>query len=249
MYAEALETYPPLDTLKPAAKDAWIVDGPLVRFGPPVLRMPFSTRMTILRLDGSDLLIHSPTPLPRALRGAVGRLGTPRWIVAPNRLHYSWVADWHAAYPDAEIWLAPRVLEQSRGTMVLPAQELADDTGYPWDASVATLAVTGRFMTEFVFFHRPSRTLVLTDLIENFEPAKVGSRLLHGLTWIGHVRDPDGQTPRDLRATFPRAELSRAAKAMIALDPERVVIAHGRWYERDGKAELERAFRWLLRDG
>jgi hypothetical protein len=33
---------------------------------------------------------------------------------------------------------------------------------------------------------------------------------------------------------------------MIAWDPERIILAHGRWYERNGTAELKRAFRWLL---
>lgn len=32
---------------------------------------------------------------------------------------------------------------------------------------------------------------------------------------------------------------------MIEWNPERVIMAHGRWYEHDGVAELKRAFRWL----
>ena len=32
---------------------------------------------------------------------------------------------------------------------------------------------------------------------------------------------------------------------MIAWRPEKVIMAHGRPYERDGTAELRRAFRWL----
>ena len=31
----------------------------------------------------------------------------------------------------------------------------------------------GSVMNEAVFLHRPSRTLILTDLIENFEPHRV----------------------------------------------------------------------------
>jgi hypothetical protein len=30
---------------------------------------------------------------------------------------------------------------------------------------------------------------------------------------------------------------------MIAWEPERVILAHGRWYDRAGAAELRRAFR------
>jgi hypothetical protein len=32
---------------------------------------------------------------------------------------------------------------------------------------------------------------------------------------------------------------------MIGWDPARIILAHGRWYERGGADELRRAFRWL----
>lgn len=102
-------------------------------------------------------------------------------------------------------------------------------------------------MTEAVFFHRPSRTLVLTDFIENFEPRKLGwfSRLL---TKLGGAQDPNGSMPRDMRLTFSkrRDALKAAVETMIAWNPVRIVLAHGRWYEKDGTHELRRAFRWLL---
>jgi hypothetical protein len=43
--------------------DVWIVDGPVIRFGMPWPRFPFPTRMTVVRLTGGDLFLHSPTPL------------------------------------------------------------------------------------------------------------------------------------------------------------------------------------------
>ena len=43
--------YPPLNRLKPVAGNVFIVDGPAIRFGPPGLKMPFPTRMTVLRLE------------------------------------------------------------------------------------------------------------------------------------------------------------------------------------------------------
>jgi hypothetical protein len=33
---------------------------------------------------------------------------------------------------------------------------------------------------------------------------------------------------------------------MIAWNPERIILVHGRWYQRDGVQELRRAFRWVL---
>jgi hypothetical protein len=236
-------TYPPLDVPKPVCPDLWVVDGPEIRFGVRPFRMPFPTRMTVIRI-GSDLFLHSPTGLTAALRARIAALGTPRWIVAPNRIHYWWVPDWHRAFPAAEVWLAPGVEEQAKGRVDFPVRALEDTGGFPWDEALVTLPVAGRYMTEVVFFHPASRTLVLTDLIENFEPGKLG-RFARWLARLGGAAEP-GAMPRDMRLTYPRRTLAAAVERMIALDPERIVLAHGRWYRQDGAAELRRAFGWLL---
>ena len=54
-------------------------------------------------------------------------------------------------------------------------------------------------MTEIVLFHRRSRTLVLTDLIENFEPQRLGVAM-RLLTRLAGAQDPNGGTPRDMRS-------------------------------------------------
>ena len=104
-------------------------------------------------------------------------------------------------------------------------------------------------MTEVEFFHRASGTLILTDLIENFEPDKVSGFFMWLLMWIGGVTPPHGGLPRDLRLTFTwrhKRELRAAVETMLAWNPQRIIFAHGRWHERDGAAELRRAFAWLL---
>ena len=246
MESDSFATYPPLNTLKRVAEDIWIVDGPVIRFGPPLLKMPFSTRMTIIRIGG-DLLIHSPTLLTAELKTEVEGIGRPRWIAGPNRIHYWWIPDWHATFPGAVVYLAPRIREQAGTRIDFDCQALDRDRGYPWDADVATLPVEGSYMTEVVFFHRASRTLVLTDLIENFEPRKLNSFLMRVLTWLGGVQDPDGAMPRDMRLSYrDKRRLRGAVETMIGWNPERIVLAHGRWYDRNGAGELRRAFRWLL---
>jgi hypothetical protein len=238
-------TYPPLNILNPVADDLWIVDGPEIRFGLPWPKMPFPTRMTVIRIGG-DQFIHSPTPLGRALQAGIEQAGKPRWIIGPNRIHYWWIPDWRAAFPDAAVYLAPKIREQSRGRIDFGAATLDRKAGYPWDSEIATLPVAGRYMTEVVFFHRPSRTLVLTDFIENFEPQKLGWAAWF-LTKLGGVQDPHGSMPRDMRMTYKdKVALRVAVETMIVWNPERIILAHGRWYEKDGVGELRRAFRWLL---
>jgi hypothetical protein len=202
--------------------------------------------VTIVRLGG-QLFVHSPTPLVPELRREVERLGQPRWIIGPNRIHYWWIPEWHAAFPDADVYLAPRIREQAGAHIGFDGLALDRERGYPWDAAIATLPVAGRYMTEIEFFHWPSRTLILTDLVENFEPHKLGL-LMRWLTRLGGVQDPDGRMPRDLRLTFAanRRQVKAAVETMIGWNPEWIILAHGRWYERNGAAELRRAFRWLL---
>jgi len=243
------QTYSPLNTLKAVAHEVWIVDGPLIEFGPPLLRIPFSTRMTVLRI-GRELFIHSPTPLTAGLKAEIAEIGEPAWIIGPNRIHYWWIPQWCEAYPDAVAYLAPRSEQQAGDRLDRVSDRcrpLDDRSGYPWDDTIDTLPVHGSYMSEIVFFHRPSRTLVLTDLIENFEPQKLG--LFAGvLTWLGGVQHPDGKMPYDLRLTYwaQTAALRAAVERMIGWDPARIILAHGRWYERDGADELRRAFRWLV---
>jgi hypothetical protein len=126
----------------------------------------------------------------------------------------------------------------------LPPHQTLDERPSPlWAGTIDQLVVSGGILSEIVFFHRPSRTLVLTDLIENFELSPICSPWLRALLRIGGVVDPDGKSPLDMRLSLwgHRAELRNAVRTMLAWKPEHVM--HGRWYDRDGDRELRRAFR------
>jgi Domain of unknown function (DUF4336) len=135
---DALATYPPINTLKRVVENVWIVDGPVIRFGFPWPKLPFPTRMTIIRLADGDLFVHSPTPLTPSLRAEIERVGRVRFIVGPNRIHYWWIPDWKAAFPQAQVYLAPRIKEQARGRIDFETLPLSRDSGYPWDGEIAT---------------------------------------------------------------------------------------------------------------
>jgi hypothetical protein len=88
---------------------------------------------------------------------------------------------------------------------------------------------------------------VVTDLIQNYEREKIASPVLRFMTGLSGAADPDGKMPADLRATFfmHRKDMVVAVRRMISWQPQRIIIAHGRWYRDNAVAELERAFRWL----
>lgn len=245
-----MEPYEPLHTLKPVAEDIWIVDGPIIDMAYVAgSTLPFPTRMTIVRLADGSLFCHSPTEWTPALADEVEALGPVAHLVSPNKIHYAWIPQWKERYPEATAWASPGVRERAaeQDIEVHFDDDLGDAPPEAWLNEIDQLQFRGsRFMDEIAFFHRASRTLILTDLIENFEPEKV-ARKWRWLMKLGGVTHPDGKLPLDLRMTFlGHKDIARECYArMRAWRPERIIIAHGRWYEEDAMAELDRAFRWL----
>jgi hypothetical protein len=249
VYAPVVELYEPINTLKPVGEHIWVVDGPIVRMAFPGGSMSFPTRMVVVRLANGDLFLWSPTEAEEGLRAEIDALGPVRHLVSPNKIHYAHIAEWKRAYPGATAWASPGVRERaaSQGVGVDFDADLGDLPEEAWSGDLDQLVFQGsRFMEEVVFFHRGTRTLILADLIENFEAGKVGG-LRAWLVRLAGAADPDGKAPIDLRLTFwGRKKAARAAyERMVSWRPDRVIVAHGRWYDRDGTAELRRAFRWL----
>ena len=245
--SQSFVAYEPVNTLKPVAADVWIVDGPEIRMRYFGVRLPFPTRMTLVRLPGGGLWLHSPIEPDDALVERIAALGPVEYLVAPNTLHYWSIPAWHARFPQAQIHAAPGLVEQAKRELP-PTRTLSADADVAWGGVIDQVLVTGSLLTEVDFFHRPSRTLILTDLIENFEPARVRSPVLRFVMRVFGAADPDGKAPYDMQWSFRRNRdlLRRAALQMIDWAPERVILAHGRWYPQDGTAELRRAFRWMV---
>lgn len=243
-----LSAYEPLNTLKPIAPDVWIVDGPVIEMSYGVLRLPFTTRMTLIKLSDGGLWAHSPTPLTPDLRAQIDALGEMRALIAPNKIHYWWLPEWSAAYPDARTYAAPRVRERARDRFDKFDVELGPAAQPEWLGEIEHVLAPGAFMTEAEFFHVPSRTLVLTDMIENFERERVSCAWLRLAMRAAGVLDPNGSMPRDLRLTFRRrkSELRDVVQLMLDWSPARVLLAHGRCYDENADSELKRAFAWVL---
>lgn len=237
--------YEPLDVPKPVAKDIWVVDGPAIKF----YGLPFSTRATVVRLKDGSLFVHSPTKLSEGLRDAVSGLGPVAHLIAPNWIHYAYVAEWQAAFPEAQSWAAPGVIERAKSHDMDLAfdHELATDQVTPWQDDLRQMVVPGsKVHREAVFFHRASSTLILTDLIENFDVAKVPV-WMGWITRIVGIAAPHGRMPPDMKSTFDKTRLAQAVQQMIDWKPERVILSHGAWFEQNGAAELQRAFAKELR--
>ena len=238
--------YAPLQCLKPFADEVWIVDGPEIGMQYFGLTLPFPTRMTVVRLPDRKLWVHSPITWNYDLGAAIDQLGTVHYLVAPNTLHYSYLAAWQDRYPQARSY-GPSGLAE-RAERPLMDEVLGEVPPDAWDDTFAQCHISSALLSEVDFFHRASRTLIITDLIENFEPWRVRNRFLRWIMKAFGAADPDGKAPIDMQLSFLRHHkaVRSAALQMIAWEPQQIVLAHGRCYDKNAVAELQRAFRWVL---
>lgn len=171
--------------------------------------------------------------------------------MAPNIAHWSFLQDWQRSCPQAITYAAPG-LRRRRAVRKSGLRLDHDLTGAgpsPWGDEIEQEHVPfGKGFGEVAFVHRPSRTLVLTDLVVNLEAEKLPF-FARPLARLLGVLAPDGRAPTYLRLIVRRnrREAAPAMESLLARNPERVVFAHGRWFEREGTAKLRRSVRWLVR--
>ncbi|MBT2326248.1 hypothetical protein J7E62_28380, partial [Variovorax paradoxus] len=108
--------YEPINVYKPVAANIGVVDGSFEYLTVAGVRLPlpFTTRMTVVRLANGDLFLHSPTKFDRALADSLEHLGKVRHLISPNQFDYAHIGEWLEAYPDAIAWASPGVRKRSR---------------------------------------------------------------------------------------------------------------------------------------
>ena len=252
MFKNAVALYEPINTLKPWAKDAWTVDGPLVYMSYPglsFLEIPFPTRMTVVRLPSSDLWLHSPTAYTPELAEELAKLGRVAHLISPNVIHYAHIEEWKRQFPEAITWASPHVRERAKSQNIEVRFDKDLDSFAPeaWAGTLRQAIIPGTFLSEVVFFHTNSKTLILADTIQNFELDKV-RQPYRFLVWAARAYTPYGQMPIDLRSTFlpKKREAGLVVREMLSWKPERIILSHGACIEHDADAALRFAFRWAL---
>jgi hypothetical protein len=205
-----------------------------------MLGLHLGTRMSVVRLDDGGLWIHSPVRLTPSLRQAVEVLGPVRHIVCPNIYHHLYAGDWATAYPGAQVYAPARLRKKRRDLRI---DTVFTPGAQPWGDQLRALHVDGSMMDETAFVHRPSRTLVSSDLMENFVACA------HGPTRIylraGGVYGRVGWS-RLLRWVYrDHAAARRSIDGLLACDFDGVVLAHGDLIASEGRTALEQTFTFL----
>lgn len=239
--------YEPINVYKPIAPDVGIVDGPFehLTMGGVTLPLPFTTRMTVIRLANGDLLLHSPIKFDEALAGELQRIGAIRHLVSPNQFHYAHIGEWSKAFPDAITWASLHVRQRARARHidVTFARNLDLDPPEEWRQDLDQMLFPGGYFKEYIFFHKRSKTLVLTDTIINIELDKMPEPW-RTATWLSGMYHPRGQIFFGMRLPLllQKREASAAFAQIRAWQPERVLLSHGRYFESQGSEVVRRIF-------
>jgi hypothetical protein len=218
----------------------YAADGPTVSF----FGFPYPTRMAVARLADGSAWVWSPIALTPELERAVDGIGPVRNIVSPNKIHHLFLAEWAERWPNARVHAPPGLARRKPGLHF--DAELGDDPDPAWAADIDQVIFHGSVaMEEVAFFHRPSRTAIVCDLVQRHDPDRMKG-------WKGALMRLDGlvgesgSTPREWRASFLRRREARAARArVLAWEPEQLLIAHGFCARSGAKQILARALAWI----
>jgi hypothetical protein len=226
--------------LEPFGPGLYVADGPEVSF----LRVPYPTRMVVARLGDGSAWVWSPIRLTPELAAAVEAVGPVRNLVSPNKIHHLFLDAWARRWPEARLF-APPGLAARRPDLRFHA-ELGDVPDAAWEGDLDQVVFRGSlFMEEVVFFHRPSRTAIVGDLVQRFDAAGLRGWRRWVMRLDGLVGER-GSTPREWRASFLRRGPARAARErLLSWQPEGLVIAHGACVREGAGAVLARALSWL----
>ncbi len=230
--------------LEEVGEGLWVAEGDIVSF----FGFPYPTRSVVVRLDAGRLWVWSPIRLDEDLRREIDGLGDVAHLVSPNKLHHLFLEAWKSAYPAARLWAPRSTIARFRELEF--AGVLADSAPPEWGPDIDQAWFRGSFaMDEIVFFHRPSRTAIVADLIEAFDDDFLQR---HWPWWSRPLARLDGiaaahpGAPREWRLSFfDRAPARAAREKALGWGSEQVVIAHGRWPRSEGREFLRQGLAWL----
>ncbi len=205
----------------------------------------FRTRSTLARLRDGSLWMHSPIPIDDARASQIESLGAVRHIVAPNGWHDSFAGAAKERYPDATLWASPAL---RRSKKKLPVDAWLRESEPAWADELRPLLIEGAPKAdELVFLHRPSETLIVTDLLFQIRyPVNALTKLVLWMTGTHGGKLAQSRLWRSV--TKDRAAARRSIEQMLAWNFERVVLAHGDFVEgSDARERTRDALWWMLK--
>jgi len=227
------------DGLVAFAEGVWIDSEP-VRF----LGMRLTATMAVIRLSDRSLLIYSPVTMTPNRRAAVEARGPVAHLYAPNLFHHLMIGEWAAAFPLARLH-APAVLAKKRGDLRIDrVHGSAPEPAFA--GAVDEVRIEGFRLEESVILHRPSRTLIVADLVHNVGRPQDSWTKFYARTMGFYDRVAVSRVIR-WTAFTDRAAARRSLNKLLALPFEGMIVGHGKPLTAGAREALAAAYAWLPR--
>ena len=212
------------------AENLWIKRFPLNLMGGRQGRV-----VTIIRLTSGQLIIHSTGPFTRADVTEIETLGDPGWMTDTMLRHDTFAKQGRAAFPNIP-YLVPEgfaELAHVNGKLLLPPPPA-------WASEVEVLLIDGMpNAKEHVFLHKPSRTLIVADLVFNFGPSTGWTAFFRSIL-MGVSTHPDAARLYPMLVK-DRDPYDRSVRELLTWDFDRIIVGHNEVVETNGKACLKKA--------
>ena len=210
-----------------------------LQHGFSALGIGVTARMTVVRFADGRLWLHSPVPLSAPVREQLAGLGEVAFIVAPNKVHHMFAGDAAKAFPKAVLYGAPGLAQKRPGLRNM--QTLTPEAPPEWAAELDQVFAEGfPFANETVFYHKASRSVIMTDLCQWWTgDLNLPAKLYAGVTG---VRARLG-VPRTIRAGVrDPVAFAASARKILAWPFDRAIVAHDAIVDTGAHAQVERAF-------
>ncbi len=130
-----------------------------------VLGMTFGRRMVILQNEKGECMIHSPFPIQPGMEDPFASLGPVKRLITPTTFHDTFLQDAIDFYTEADPFVA-------RGMKApfdrLPTLVHMDTALSGWEKDLTPIQIRGiPLLNEVVFIHKPSQSLLVSDLVFN----------------------------------------------------------------------------------
>ncbi|MEO0929609.1 MAG: hypothetical protein AAFY14_03015, partial [Pseudomonadota bacterium] len=148
-------------------------------------------------------------------------------------------------YPDAKLH-GTAALRQKRPDLRFDAT-LGAKADAAWQDVIEQVVLENRITTEVVFHHKPSRSTIFTDILQQFPPGfHTGWRAV--IARLDLMTGTRPQVPRKFRLGFTSRRATRDRIGQIQNWPtDNLIIAHGDPVLGDGQTALDDAFAWLMK--
>lgn len=208
----------------------------------------FGARMTVIRLDSGQLVLHSPCRITAEIAEEISALGHVAYIVAPGNFHHLYTNSAQAAFPEAKTWICPGA--ERRSPDLKYDGVLGDVAPAQWLGEIDQVLVQGTLiMREVAMFHRASRTLILVDLIENFTDATphIGGAMKFWFKYVMRMWNHPRPAPEYRIGWTNRWAAAQSLERILAWDFKQIVLSHGDLIARDAREVAAAAWSGVLK--